>query len=151
MGPLESPYIVGYYDSFIDEQKINIVIEYCSQGDLNRVVEKQKILGKPFVDNLIWKIFIHIALGIEYLHTQNIIHRDLKSLNIFMVKDGVAKVGDLGCAKKIEEDESTDTQPQDNLMRTKSMSVIETSEDVIMNKLDDNPFDVIDDELLTGN
>jgi serine/threonine protein kinase len=35
---LESPYIVGYFDSFIDDQKINLVIEYCPNGDLNSVI-----------------------------------------------------------------------------------------------------------------
>ena len=74
MHQLESPYIVGYFDSFIDDQKINIVIEYCQLGDLNYYIDKQKQKGQPFVDNIIWKIFIHIALGIQYLHAKNIIH-----------------------------------------------------------------------------
>ena len=34
----------------------------------------------------------------EYLHSKDIIHRDLKTLNIFMIKESVAKIGDLGCA-----------------------------------------------------
>ena len=67
-------------------------------GDLNSLVEKQKIANKPFVDNMIWKIFINLCLGMEYLHSKDIIHRDLKSLNIFMLKDNIAKIGDLGCA-----------------------------------------------------
>ena len=61
------------------------------------------MLGRPFQDNIIWKIFINICLGIWYLHSKDIIHRDLKTLNIFMYKDSVAKVGDLGCAMKLEE------------------------------------------------
>jgi NIMA (never in mitosis gene a)-related kinase len=40
MGLLDSPYIVGYFDSFIDDQKINIVIEYCPLRDLNSLIEK---------------------------------------------------------------------------------------------------------------
>jgi len=40
MGNTDSPFIVGYIDSFIDEQKINIVIEYCPMGDLNSLIEK---------------------------------------------------------------------------------------------------------------
>lgn len=107
MGSLDSQYIVGYIDSFIADQKIHIVLEYCAVGDLNSLVEKQRQFGggtvtKPFVDNLIWKIFIHICLGMQYLHSRNIIHRDLKSLNIFMVKADYAKVGDLGCFKYYE-------------------------------------------------
>ena len=104
MGLLDSPYIVGYYDSFIDDQRINIVLEYCPLRDLNSVIEKQKMTGKPFVENNIWKIFIFLCLGIHYLHSKNIIHRDLKSLNIFMVKETVPKIGDLGCAKQITDE-----------------------------------------------
>lgn len=101
MGQMDSPFIVGYYDSFIDGQKISIVLEYCPHGDLNSLIEKQRTSGR-FADNTIWKIFINLCLGLQYLHSKNIIHRDLKSLNIFMIKDGVAKIGDLGCATVIE-------------------------------------------------
>ena len=69
MQALDSPYIVGYFDSFIDNQKINIILEYCAFGDLNSLVCKQKTLNKPFVDNIIWKIFINICLGVWYLHS----------------------------------------------------------------------------------
>jgi len=44
---------------------------------------------------------MNLCLGLWYLHSNNIIHRDLKSLNIFMVKDSFAKIGDLGCALKV--------------------------------------------------
>jgi NIMA (never in mitosis gene a)-related kinase len=110
---MDSPYIVGYLDSFIDGQKINIVLEYCPMGDLNSLVEKQKIAGKPFVDNLLWKIFIHLCLGIEYLHSKDIIHRDLKTLNVFMVKESVAKIGDLGCALAVEQAPEKETPTKD--------------------------------------
>jgi NIMA (never in mitosis gene a)-related kinase len=65
---LDSPYIVGYYDSFINDQNINIVIEYCGHGDLNSLVEKHKALKKPIAENVIWKIFINVCLGLHYLH-----------------------------------------------------------------------------------
>ena len=62
MCTMDSPYVVGYYDSFIDEQRINLVLEYCTHGDLCSLVEKQH--GKLLSENAIWKIFIHICLGI---------------------------------------------------------------------------------------
>lgn len=111
MQRLDSPYIVGYFDSFIDDQQINIVLEYCPFGDLNSVIVKQKATGKPFVDNIIWKIFINVCVGIWYLHSKNIIHRDLKPLNIFMAKEGIAKVGDLGCALKLPDEIPKEANP----------------------------------------
>lgn len=40
MGNLDSPYVVSYIDSFIDDQRINIVLEYCPMGDLHTLIEK---------------------------------------------------------------------------------------------------------------
>lgn len=45
-----------------------------------------------------------MCMGVHYLHSRDIIHRDLKSLNIFLTKDNSAKVGDLGASRKIDED-----------------------------------------------
>lgn len=101
MARLDSHFIVGYFDSFIEDTKINIVMEYCHHSDLCSHIKKQN--GKAFVDNFIWKVFIHICLGIHYLHSRDVIHRDLKSLNIFLTKDNSAKVGDLGASRQIDE------------------------------------------------
>lgn len=93
-------FIVGYFDSFIEDTKINIVMEYCHHGDLFSHIKKQH--QKAFVDNFVWKVFIHICLGVHQLHQKDIVHRDLKSLNIFLTKDNSAKVGDLGAARRID-------------------------------------------------
>ena len=104
---LDSPFIVGYIDAFIEtDLSINIILEYCHEGDM------QTYFYKKFSDNktsavhnsFIWKTFIQICLGIQYLHTQKgILHRDLKMLNIFLTKDKDAKIGDFGAAQKIED------------------------------------------------
>lgn len=97
----ESAYIVGYIDSFLDGSRVNLVLEYCPLGDLCGLISRQKKLCtgttiKPFVDNVIWKIFMNICLGVQYLHDKGWIHRDIKTLNVFMLKDYWAKIGDFG-------------------------------------------------------
>ena len=82
---IDSPYFVEYYDSFVDEQRINLIIEFCTDGDLYSLLEKSAV--SPLGDHTIWKIFINMCLGLEHLHSLNFIHRDLKSLNIFLQAD----------------------------------------------------------------
>lgn len=77
---LDSPYIVGYIDSFIDSDlSINIILEFCPSGDLQTYMAKQAAAALSskknaaganlFHDNFIWKIFIQICLGLHYLHS----------------------------------------------------------------------------------
>ena len=47
----------------------------------------------------IWKIFIQVVKGLKSLHDVNIFHRDLKSANVFLNKDGSAKLGDMNVSK----------------------------------------------------
>lgn len=56
---------------------------------------------KLFEENTIWRLFIEICLGLYRLHEFRILHRDIKSMNIFLGKDNKIKIGDLGLAKEL--------------------------------------------------
>jgi NIMA (never in mitosis gene a)-related kinase len=47
-------------------------------------------------ENKIMKIFIEVCEALRYIHSRDIIHRDIKSPNIFLTADGTAKLGDFG-------------------------------------------------------
>jgi NIMA (never in mitosis gene a)-related kinase len=96
---INSNYVVKYYDSFKENDNLNIVMEYCDGGDLNDFLLEKKRLGKPLEEPLIWKIFIKIAIGLADIHNLKILHRDLKTLNIFLKQSLDIKIGDLGVAK----------------------------------------------------
>jgi len=55
--------------------------------------------GKLLNEDQMWKYFIQALLGLHHVHSQKIIHRDIKSLNLFLDGDDSIKVGDLGIAK----------------------------------------------------
>ena len=105
-GRCDSPYIVKYQDSFIDEEgRLNIVLEYCNEGDLHTYLEKRK---EYLSEDEVWKIFIQVTLGLHHLHSQSILHRDLKSLNLFLTDGMKVKIGDLGSASEDFKDNGTD-------------------------------------------
>ena len=101
LSSIKSKYVVKYYDSFQEKNKLNIVMEYCDSGDLNDYIESQKKTGHLLKENIIWKFFIKITIGIADIHKLKILHRDLKTLNIFLKKELEVRVGDLGVAKML--------------------------------------------------
>ena len=99
---LEYKYIVKCFDSFEENNSLNIVMEYCEKGDLATLLKDYKQKNKYLPENLIWKFFIQISLGLAYIHYHKILHRDLKTLNIFLTKNLDVKIGDLGVAKILQ-------------------------------------------------
>eukprot|EP00929_Paragymnodinium_shiwhaense_P064810 TRINITY_DN32513_c0_g1_i1.p1 TRINITY_DN32513_c0_g1~~TRINITY_DN32513_c0_g1_i1.p1 ORF type:complete len:780 (+),score=118.56 TRINITY_DN32513_c0_g1_i1:73-2412(+) len=103
MKKLQSPHIVQYLDAFIEKESLHLVLQHCDRGDLKGFLSKVKVV--PVRTS--WRIFLHAALGLAYLHNRRILHRDVKSENIFLVgtDDGV-KIGDLGLAKMLSNSQS---------------------------------------------
>ena len=99
LNTIKSPYVVKYFDSFEEKNFLNIVMEYCDGGDLGKFIEEKKAKKEYLIEDLIWIIFIKITLGLAAIHKQKILHRDLKTLNIFLTKNLDVKIGDLGVAK----------------------------------------------------
>ena len=93
--------IIGYKDAFFDENSktLNIVMEYADNGDMSQKIKYNLKHGLIFKENVIWNYLIQILEGLNYLHEKNIIHRDLKSANIFLTQKGSIKIGDLNVSK----------------------------------------------------
>ena len=103
LSSITSEFIVKYYSSFTDQNTLNIVMEYCESGDLAKYLNIKKNLVKILNEDLVWKYFIQISLGIVCLHSKKILHRDLKSMNIFLTKNNDVRIGDLGVAKELND------------------------------------------------
>ncbi|KAL4502417.1 hypothetical protein ABPG72_012004 [Tetrahymena utriculariae] len=95
---LESPYVVKYYDMFLEQNDLYIVMEFCENGDLLQYIKKQK---NQFInENKIWLFFLQMLLGLHNIHQQKVLHRDFKTMNIFLTKNSTEiRIGDLGVAK----------------------------------------------------
>ena len=101
LSQIKSNFVVKFYDSFEENNQLNIVMEYCEGGDLDKLLNQRNKI--PLNDNFIWKLFIQIVIGLAELHDMKILHRDLKTSNIFLTKNYDIKIGDLGVAKKLSE------------------------------------------------
>ena len=101
LASVKSNYVISYKEAFFDEKDstLGIVMEYADNGDLyQKIIEYKK--KKIFFEEIeIWKIFIQLVKGLKALHDLQILHRDLKSANVFLFKDGHAKLGDLNVSK----------------------------------------------------
>ncbi len=102
LSKIHSPYIVKFYDSFFHNNSLNIITEFCTSGDLCDYIQMYIQHKKKMSEKLIWKLFIQICLGLHYLHNHKILHRDIKTKNIFLNEDFSVKIGDLGIAKILE-------------------------------------------------
>ena len=90
------PNIIKYYSSFLENESLCIIMEYAELGDLYTLIKHYKHHKKFFDENILWRIAFEVLNGLEYLHANNIIHRDIKCLNLFLSKDHHVKIGDLG-------------------------------------------------------
>lgn len=96
LSSLDNIYIVKYFESFVEENNLYIIMEYCEKGDVSKLIRSRTQL---FKESKIWEIFLQICLGLEYLHSKKILHRDIKTLNIFLYDNKNIRIGDLGIAR----------------------------------------------------
>ena len=103
LASIKSPFIISYKEAFftIEDKSLNLVMEFADNGDLYQKIKYYKSKNLFFDEKDVWKIFIQITRGLKTLHDLNILHRDFKSANIFLFKEGAAKIGDLNVSKII--------------------------------------------------
>ncbi|EAY14670.1 CAMK family protein kinase [Trichomonas vaginalis G3] len=96
---LNHPNIVRCYKSFIKKCTLHIVMDYVDGGNLDNVIEKTH----EYMSEMdVLSFFIQIVIALSYIHKKNIIHRDIKPENVFLMKNGIAKLGDFGISKTLE-------------------------------------------------
>ena len=132
---LNNKNIIGYEEAFYDDESetLNIIMEYADDGDLESKIKELKKNKLFFDENTIWNILIQILFGLKYLHDNKMIHRDLKSANIFLTKNGIVKIGDLNVSKVLN---------NNKMAETKTGTPYYSAPEIWEDKLYDNKIDI---------
>jgi NIMA (never in mitosis gene a)-related kinase len=108
---LNNPSIVRYHDVFLGEEGQYLIIctlmEYCSGGDLAVYMNKLRHDGHRIPERTVLAWTVDMMTGLNYLHSSQIVHRDMKPLNCFITSGGSIKIGDFGLASSLKRDKQT--------------------------------------------
>lgn len=101
------------YLSYTERGSLHIVMDYCDGGtymyiyvyiytgmvvgDLYSKINGQR--GKLFTEEQVLDWFVQLCLALKHVHDRKILHRDIKSQNVFLTKSGVIRLGDFGIAR----------------------------------------------------
>lgn len=101
LASVESDFVISYKEAFLDEESntLCLVLELCETGDLLKIMQDKQKKGKQETEENLWLAITQLALGLKALHSNNVLHRDLKCANVFVTKDNVYKLGDLNVSK----------------------------------------------------
>lgn len=102
LSSLKHPHIVEYKESFLENEVLSIVMSYCHNGDLAKTIKEKASKTEYFEESQILKWFVQMVSAIQYIHGTKVLHRDLKTNNVFLTKENDVKLGDFGIARVLD-------------------------------------------------
>ncbi|KAI0393826.1 kinase-like domain-containing protein [Xylariaceae sp. FL0594] len=96
LSELQSPYVTRYYGSYAKGAELWIVMEFCAGGSCADLM-KPGIIGEDYIAIIVRELL----LGLEYLHADKKLHRDIKAANILLGSNGQVKLADFGVSGQL--------------------------------------------------
>lgn len=105
--------IVGQHRAWQEAGHFYIQMDYCPGGSLQQLLKQKLAAHSTFTDNELWKVFIEVATGLDFLHLNSVLHLDIKPDNIYLDAGGHCRIGDFGLAITRGTDSMNDWQEGD--------------------------------------
>lgn len=111
LASLKHPYIVRYSESFVHDQMLCIIMDHCEGGDLQQYITQRRRQRSTIPESQVVRWFTQMCLGLKHMHDKNILHRDIKTQNIFLAKKesrseggtpSCVKIADFGISKVLD-------------------------------------------------
>ncbi|KAL9240128.1 hypothetical protein vseg_014385 [Gypsophila vaccaria] len=103
LSKLNHPYIVEYKDCWLDKECcVCIVTSSCEGCNMAEIIKKAK--GAIFSEERVCRWMTQLLLAVDYLHSNRVLHSDLKCSNIFLTKENDIRLGEFGLAKLLKPD-----------------------------------------------
>eukprot|EP00750_Incisomonas_marina_P018313 INCI2821.1.p1 GENE.INCI2821.1~~INCI2821.1.p1 ORF type:complete len:598 (+),score=103.43 INCI2821.1:2105-3898(+) len=94
----DSPFITRYFGSAVSDGDVWIVLEFCGGGSVSELVSASPDRSLPL--RFIATVTASMVAGLDYLHRNHLLHRDIKCSNVLLTEEGSVKLADFGvCAK----------------------------------------------------
>ena len=106
LASLHNKHVIEYKDAFYDNNAncLCLIMEFAEHGDLDKAIRNRMKEKRYYSEYEIISILIQITKGLKNLHDNNIMHRDIKSANIFIFENNIFKIGDLNVSKILKND-----------------------------------------------
>jgi len=104
---LHHPNIVDVFDVYTDRENYFYVMEYLEGHSLRRELE---LKGGRMTARDYWPILKQVTDGLSFAHSMNVVHRDVKPDNIFLLSDGRVKLTDFGIARAVDYEQTNLTK-----------------------------------------
>lgn len=130
----DCPFLLKARDIFRNENSIVIITDYAKYGDLSSYLKRLNLKRLKMREEKIWYILSQLCSAIRYLHSYNIIHRDIKSANILLTSNGKIYLADFGISKILH--------PSSIGTTTQIGTPYYTSPEMMSNKIYDNKIDI---------
>lgn len=147
---LSHPNIVTVHDANEQDGHLYIVMQLVDSGTLKNRIDKLQLSGKAMDIGEAVPIFTQLASALSYAHEQNVIHRDIKPVNVLMDRSGRPILSDFGIAKVLASTQMNLTRPGAGVGTPEYMSPEQCQGDAVDGRADIYALGVMLFEAMTG-